>query len=280
VRVKPRVYTFMTLIDDQMKLAVGLARSGEKDRAQFVFTQIVAVKPDHVHAWLWLSELSSDLVEQTAMLEQAMKYLPDGADGCKDLQSALNEIHDFIPLPPPSNVSVDGIPPKKINENEMYQQAERLMIVGNKAEALKLVKAMAEAGAVQERTWLLDSDLSETLAEKIAALEKALAINANNEATRRRLDTFRQAVDRPLEAGRYLEDCGEMDQAIALYQSIAAQSVSIEEQARARECISRLAKAPAAPGVPNGSHAIFSGIRGIRGISGIRGMVKQLFSPR
>jgi hypothetical protein len=235
----------MTVVDDQMKLAAQLARSGEKDQAKFIFMQIVETFPDLPQAWLWLSELSSNLEEQTEMLDQALKYLPAGADGAKDLQNALNEIHGFIPLPAPTNLVPENITPyppllKKTTESEIYQQAERQAIMGNHVEALRLVKEITESGAYLEQTWLLFSELSSNLTDKIYALEKASIINPNNQIAKSSLEKFRETLDKPLDAGQYLENCGEMEQALALYHMIAAKSVSIDEQTQARERISRI----------------------------------------
>jgi len=90
---------------EQMTQATFLARSGEQDRARYMFTQIVEQDPSNFQAWLWLSELSSDLEEQTAHLEQAMKWAPGGAGGGKDLQAHLNELRGCIALSAPALVA-------------------------------------------------------------------------------------------------------------------------------------------------------------------------------
>lgn len=83
---------------DRMEVAVSLARSGESEQAQALFSRIVEDEPVNFKAWLWLSELSNDLEDQTAMLEQALKYVPAGADGSRDLQTHLNDIRGCVVL--------------------------------------------------------------------------------------------------------------------------------------------------------------------------------------
>jgi hypothetical protein len=128
----------MTVIDEQMKLASQLARSGEKERAHYVFTQVVAADPQNVQAWLWLSELASDLEEQVAMLDQAMKYMPEGPDGRKDIQAQLNEMHGFITLPGPA----EPLPQNDFVEASTNPLAEtRALVFGTEAEADPLIPA-------------------------------------------------------------------------------------------------------------------------------------------
>ncbi len=93
--------------------AIEAVRSGERDRARFLFQAIVRQEPNHFQAWLWLSELAGALEEQTAALEQAEALCPKGANGQRDLQVHLNALRSAVPLktqapaqpPPVRNVS-------------------------------------------------------------------------------------------------------------------------------------------------------------------------------
>jgi tetratricopeptide (TPR) repeat protein len=227
--------------------AARLARSGEKDRARFLFMQIVAAEPENFRAWLWLSELTDDLEEQLEMLEEAVKHVPEGADGRKDLQTIINELHGSIPLPPPATPiqrNDDRTPGEshspKINSVEVYQRAERLVLMGKRAEALNLINELIEVNPTDERTWLMRSELSPHLPEKVDALKKAVAINPENVPASARLDVFRSNLQNPMRAGKYLEDWGELDQALDLYRVIASQAASVNERNEAQHSINRL----------------------------------------
>jgi tetratricopeptide (TPR) repeat protein len=231
----------MTIFSERMEQAVFLARSGEREGARTLFAQIVQEAPANFQAWLWLSELSDHLEEQTAMLENAARYAPPGEAGRVDLQAYLNELRGSLALPAPASSSTLKSLPRQNNEyEELFRQAERFSIVGKNDEAIRVLKKVLLLNRRDERAWLLLSELSPDLENKIRALEEVVALNPANDGAAAHLEALRQSQADPLLAGLYLEEQGELDQAIDLYRAIAARSGSAAERTEAFRRIARI----------------------------------------
>jgi tetratricopeptide (TPR) repeat protein len=234
--------------------AAQLARAGEKSAARLLFQQVVEAEPGNYRAWLWLSEITDDLEDQTAMMEMAMQYIPVREDGKKDLQAELRELYGFVtitamaapapeyelPYPQEDSPAPEPACSKDINTEEIYQQAERLALLGKHKKALAVIRPLVEAGSRDERVWQMYGELNPSLAEKVRALEMIVKINPSNECASSHLETLRTALSHPVQAGRFLEEWGEQEQAVELYQTILTHTGPKEEQVEAQQALARL----------------------------------------
>ena len=235
---------------EQLKRAVVIARIGERSRALELFREITAQDPDCADAWLWLSELADTLEEQTASLEKAQALFPADEAGRRDLQTHLNILRGAIPLGPPAVpiMANDAAPVQGKQEpdeeqraqDEILRQAQRLAMVGNRGEALRLLNGLVEKYAREERAWLLLSELQPDPEDKVRALEKVIEINPGNQDAARRIEALQPVLKNPLQRGTFMEERGEFDEAIHLYRSLTVHSSSATVRVEAHRRIENL----------------------------------------
>lgn len=234
--------------DYALEAAIEVARLGECERARGLFQAIIDQDPRNFRAWLWLSELAGTLEDQTAALEQAQAYCPVNADGRRDLQVHLNSLRGAIPLgappspePGPPAAMEQSLPERgKRAPDEAFFQAERLTILGKQAEAVDMLARLAETTPQDERIWMLLSELHTDPAEKYRLLEKVLKIDPGHAEAAGQIEALRPIIGNPLRTGLYFEKCGEYDQAIKLYRSLAAKSTSVFERLEANRRIAKI----------------------------------------
>lgn len=191
----------MTIISNQLSLAVRLARSGEREQARNLFSQIVEVSPTEVEAWLWLSELADNLDDQVAALDKAVHYIDAKNERQPNLQERLNAIRKVATLPPPAELPgtaeepapAAGGPalhelPQTINtardrvvQTTALQWAERLVVLGEKREAARLLETLLEDDPGCEEAMALFCEVVEHPEEKRRALERILAQNPGSQ---------------------------------------------------------------------------------------------------
>lgn len=153
--------------ENYLQIAIRVARSGERERARDLFAEVVRREPGNAQAWLWLSELTNRLEEQTTMLEIAQEILSGTAGGECDVQTHLNAMRGAIPLPTPATpVPVDGGPdptaspvsPKSAPDEQLFQ-ANRLIILGKQEQAQELLADLAREYPQDEHILSLLNDL-------------------------------------------------------------------------------------------------------------------------
>jgi tetratricopeptide (TPR) repeat protein len=246
----------MDIPTNPFEQAAELARQGAKKEAKELFTQVVAEEAQNYRAWLWLSELTDDLEEQTALLEKALAVLPAGVS----LQEELSNLYGFtsltaIALPPPVAAPHIAAAPRieaapatlqlPANPGEILQRVERLVLLGKRAEALAAVNQLTAAGSTDANVWLLHSELSPQLEQKLQSLEQVLRLDPGQASAAARLNALAAHRGHPLKAGQVLEALGEKEQAQELYQGLWAHPASAEEGAAAQRALTRLGGAPA-----------------------------------
>lgn len=237
----------MTQFSERMNLAISTAQLGEREEALHIFEEIVAEAPANVQAWLWISELTRSLEEQTRALDQAMRYANEGKEIQQDLQTQLVELRGMMGRSAPAGQYNTLFPREKSETTksdplteDKFQQADRLAILGKHEEAIGILRDMEEHNLANERVWLLWSELESNLSEKTRLLTKVLNANPNNEEAARRLQNLRLMMGNPLQVGQHLEENGSFDQAVDLYQSIVTHSKSAAERIEANRRISNI----------------------------------------
>lgn len=200
----------MTIISDQMGLAIRLARSGAREQAHSPFSQIVDHSPEEAEAWLWLSELSDSLDDQVAALDRAVECI-DAMEGPQsNLQERLNAIREVVAMPPRTsqeapetdlmNVTLpeedegaaNALAPLAEIEDKnstnspvvhttALQWAERLIILGEKGEAEHLLRAMLDEDPDSIEAVTLLCEIVERPEEKKRLLERILVLDPDNQ---------------------------------------------------------------------------------------------------
>jgi predicted Zn-dependent protease len=171
----------MTLFSDRINTAISTARSGEREKALAIFREIVEEAPANVQAWLWISELSRNLEDQTRALEYAIKYSSESKETQKDLQAQLYELRGMMGLSAPAEQYNTLFPRQKLEYSkdtqlidEACQQAQWLEFQGRHEEAIQALQELEKNNLANERVWLLMSDLEPNLAVKIRLLNRVL----------------------------------------------------------------------------------------------------------
>lgn len=237
----------MMQFSERMNLAITTAQSGEREKALHIFEDIVAEAPANVQAWLWISELTRSLEDQTRALEQAMRYASEGKEIQQDLQVQLAELRRMMGRSAPGGQYNTLFPREKTDstKNDLLvmdkcQQADRLAILGRHQEAIQILQDLEKQNLANERVWLTWSELESNLSEKTRLLNKVLEANPNHEEARERLDHLRMMMGNPLQVGQHLEENGSFDQAIDLYKAVVTHSRSAADRIEANRRISNI----------------------------------------
>jgi hypothetical protein len=103
---------------------------------------------------------------------------------------------------------------------DVYQQAAHLAEAGEIEAALTLLYALVEVHSSHVEAWRLIAQLSPSAQGKIAALQKAAAIQPENEAIRADIQRLTQLDGNPFLIGQQHEERGEREQARLVYEWI------------------------------------------------------------
>lgn len=232
---------------ERMNLAITTAQSGAREEALQIFEEIVAEAPANVQAWLWISELTQSLEEQTRALEHAMRYANEGKEIQQDLQSQLTVLRGMMGRSAPGGQYNTLFPREKSSPNkddplieDKLQQAERLVILGKPDEAIEILRNTEKQNLANDRVWLLWSELESNLSEKNRLLNKVLEANPNHEEAALRLKNLRLMMGNPLQVGQHLEESGNFDQAVDLYRSVVTHSKSAADRIEANRRIGNI----------------------------------------
>ncbi|HEX9922259.1 MAG TPA: hypothetical protein VGD99_06330 [Anaerolineae bacterium] len=93
-------------MSDQLRQAIALAKSGQKQDAQQLLLKIIAAEPTNEQAWLWMSAvISAD--KKRYCIERALKINPNNPHA----QQALAKLKQLEPKPPPADRPAAASPP-------------------------------------------------------------------------------------------------------------------------------------------------------------------------
>jgi tetratricopeptide (TPR) repeat protein len=139
--------------------------------------------------------------------------------------------------PPRSNIEP---PAAKPVASDPYYRAERLARIGKQAEAVRLLNALVKKEPQDERAWLLLSELEANPQEKLRLLQRVLAISPHHSLARQRLVALQHMREDPLRRGQSLEEAGQDEQAIQLYNMVIAHSQTPAQRIEASRRIANI----------------------------------------
>lgn len=130
---------------------------------------------------------------------------------------------------------------EKISEaEELLARAKTCVQNGDVSRALYFSQQAAQKYDDCEEAWLLIGKLASYVDQRIAALEKARAINPANTQTAVLLEDARRLRDDPLGAAAHYEQCGDFDEALKVYNELAARTTDSREFDRIYKHITRI----------------------------------------
>jgi tetratricopeptide (TPR) repeat protein len=202
---------------ETLERAIEAARAGRREEARGLLIEIVEADPRNEKAWMWLAGVVDSLDDRIIACENVLTINP-----------ANEKVRTYLTkLQRQQNSSVDR---KNISDaagllNEAKAYAQRNEIKA----ALQLARQALEKNYASEDTWLFIGRISPNIDEQIAALEKAYELNPSNTETASTLKQLRYRKSNPTSAATHLEQLGKFEEALAVYQELAAKAKDSRE---------------------------------------------------
>jgi tetratricopeptide (TPR) repeat protein len=202
---------------DELRQAINVARSGRRQEARDLLLKIVDEQPTNEAAWMWLSGLVDSLEDQIIACENVLVINPDN-----------DKVREYL-----RQLQVKQETQLKRNQceesKEFVRQAKACAEAGDMVSALRFAEQATQRDDANEDAWLLIAHLSSRLTQKVSALEKAQSINPGNVETRAALDQARRLRDDPFGLASHYEQAGRLDDALKLYNELAATTRNTRE---------------------------------------------------
>jgi tetratricopeptide (TPR) repeat protein len=210
-----------------LRQAIQAARSGREMTACNLFQDVVRIDPGNELAWMWLSGLLDPLEDRIAACERVLSINP-GNRQIRAYKDRLLKEQNAAYL-------------KKVSEiNEKVQQVRWHIEDGKRDEALLLLQNILRVDNGHKDAWLLFSDLSASIHDKVRAYEAIVQIDPSDQTARETLKRYRYFHRNPLELAASYEEEGEFDKALDLYHVLAAEAGDGSEFERIYKNIVRL----------------------------------------
>jgi len=192
-----------------LRQAVNAARSGRELTARDLFQDVVRLDPHNELAWMWLSGLLDPLEDRLAACERVLSINP----GNQRIRAYRDKLLQEQNVERQQELSeLDG----------KVQQVRWLIEDGKRDEALLHLQKILRDNDGHKEAWLLFADLSVGINDKVRAYEAILQIDSLNDSARENLKRYRYFQRNPLELATYYEEEGMLDQALELYNVLAA----------------------------------------------------------
>ena len=192
-----------------LRQAIQAARTGREMTARNLFQDVVRMDPNNEIAWMWLSGLLDPLEDRILACERVLSINPGNRQirAYKDkLLKEQNTVHR-----------------RRGSElDEKVQQVRWYIEDGKRDDALLLLQKILREDNNQIDAWLLFAELSIGIDDKVRAYEAIVRIDPSDGAAREKLRQYRYFQHNPLELAAYYEEEGKLDQALELYQVLAA----------------------------------------------------------
>lgn len=202
---------------ESLQRAIEAARAGRKEEARDLLIQIVENDPENETAWIWLSGLVDSLDDRIIACENALTLNPAN----EKVRAYLAELQEQQRAREARRNNREAV--------RLLEQARSLAARRETTAALQLAMQAVELHPSNEDAWLFIGTNSPELDEQIAALKKANQLNPSNQATSSALRQARHLKANPLSAAMRLEQLGRYDEALGLYQDLAAKTRDSKE---------------------------------------------------
>jgi tetratricopeptide (TPR) repeat protein len=200
-----------------LQRAIQAARAGRRDEARDLLLQLVDVDPQNEMAWIWLSGLVDSLEDRIIACENVITINPAN-EKVRAYLTQLQKQHESLL----ERKRIDGAIGLL---NQARAHAER----NDNDRALQLARQALEKHDQNEAAWLLVGRLSPDVDEQLIALEKAHTLNPSNPETVSALRQAQYLKANPLSAAVRLEQLGKFDEALSVYEGLAAKAKNSKE---------------------------------------------------
>lgn len=211
-----------------LEQAIDAARAGRNNEACDLLLKMVDENPQSEIAWMWLSGLVDSLEDRMIACENVLTINPAN----EKIRAYLLELQQqYGSLQERKNFD-DAL--------ELFNQAKTSVDRGDVDRALRLARQAVEKYHGCEDAWLLIGRFSYHVDQRVAALEKAHGLNPSNDQTTIILEEAQHLRDDPLGAAARLEQLGKLDEALNVYNEVAAKTKNSKEFDRIFRHIVRL----------------------------------------
>ena len=184
-----------------LQQALTKINAGQKEEARDLLLHLVDKNPEQEIAWLWLSKLVDEPVDQIIALENALSINPERPK----IRTRLEKLKEKYPhaLQPTSA--------------DLLTEAMQAAKIGRRHQARKILYELVETDPANETAWFRLSQLVDNVEEQIIALENTLHLNPNHKLARTRLTHLEVGYEDYLALGRAYEEKGQMQKAVKAY---------------------------------------------------------------
>lgn len=194
-----------------LRQAIQAARSGRELTARDLFLDVVRLDPNNETAWMWLSGLLDPLDDRIAACERVLSINP----GNRQVRIYLDKLFKEY------EIERQGI----IAElDEEVIKIRKLAEKGKHEEALSLLQKILREDDTHTQAWLLFSDLSVNIKDKVRAYEAIVQNDPSDKSAQEALKQYRYFLRNPLELAASYEEDGELDKAMDLYNVLAIEA--------------------------------------------------------
>jgi len=204
----------MNIPSDPLRQGIEAARAGRIEEARQRLEQAVVDHPDELRAWAWLGEVREGPAGRIDALERALALRPGGAT--PEVQAHLDALQQEL---------------SALQTN--LQEAARLLKSGAKQEAVGVLREITLKYPGNERAWFMQSYAEPVIEDRLAAIDKVLALNPGNQKAMQRRETLGRLAENPILLGLEYEKGGDLNLAIDTFYRVSMLSKSTDERTEA-----------------------------------------------
>ncbi len=202
---------------EALQKAIQAARAGQKVEARDLLLKLVEDDPQNEMAWMWLAGLVDSLEDRIIACENVLTINPVN----EKARAYLTELQ---------RRNNSSIAKKNIDDTlDLFNQASAHAERNEIDTAIRLAQQALEKDGSYEAAWLLIARISPDTNQQIAALEKVYELNPSNIETVSALKQARYLKANPMKAAARLEQLGRFEEALKVYQELAAKTKNSKE---------------------------------------------------
>ncbi|WP_162136257.1 response regulator [Zavarzinella formosa] len=147
-----------------LREAIAAAKGGDRPRARLLLIQATETDPRNDLAWMWRASL------------------------CEDPAESLRHLETVLALNPANNLAMQAMKSARLNAGVAAAQA------GDRETARRLLRQSCEADPGNDIAWMWLAGVTESPAEALSHVEKALRINPNSEQAKTGAEYYREKL--------------------------------------------------------------------------------------
>jgi tetratricopeptide (TPR) repeat protein len=211
-----------------LQLAIAKAKSGDKIEARDLLLQVVEENPRNEMAWMWLIGLVDSREDKIIACQNVL-----------DINPSNDKVRSYLLNLERKQLALNA-KKETTDARQLLKQAKARLHQKDKENALSYAMQAVEKDEKLEEAWLVIGYAATEVHQQIRAFEKALQLNPHHKETLVALENARNRKDDPLDYAVQLERLGKVDDALQLYNELAAKTQDLKTFDHIYQQISRL----------------------------------------